>query len=96
MGVVWTFRAKKTERTFDAPEQGVHSCRHFFFLRIMIALFTTHERTSMNNAAGVRISRLTEQKQRARRVRIGVVLALCALPFALAFAKAAAATLGQG
>lgn len=48
----------------------------------------------MNNAAGVRISRLTEQKQRARRVRIGVMLALCALPVALAFAKAGA-TLAQ-
>ncbi len=41
----------------------------------------------MNNLAGDRISRLEEQKQRARRVRIGVMLALCALPVALAFAR---------
>nr|WP_314538968.1 hypothetical protein [uncultured Massilia sp.] len=42
----------------------------------------------MNHDAGNRISRLAEQKQRARRVRIGVMLVLCALPVAVAFAKA--------
>lgn len=42
----------------------------------------------MNHDAGNRISRLAEQKQRARRVRIGVMLVLCALPVAVALAKA--------
>jgi hypothetical protein len=42
----------------------------------------------MNHDAGIRLSRLTEQKQRARRVRIGVMLVLCALPVAVALAKA--------
>lgn len=41
----------------------------------------------MNMEAGARISRLAEKKQRARRVRIGVMLVLCALPFAVAFAQ---------
>ena len=36
---------------------------------------------------GFRLSRLSQQKQRARRVRIGVVLVLCALPVAMALAK---------
>ena len=44
----------------------------------------------MNHDAGIRISRLTEQKQRARRVRIGVMLVLCALPVAMALAKVTA------
>ena len=41
----------------------------------------------MNHDAGFRISRLAEQTQRARRVRIGVMIVLCALPVAMAFAK---------
>ncbi|WP_322400573.1 hypothetical protein [Massilia luteola] len=41
----------------------------------------------MSKDAGFRVSRLAEQKQRARRVRIGVMLVLCALPVAMAFAK---------
>lgn len=41
----------------------------------------------MNQDAGFRVSRLEEQKQRARRVRIGVMLVLCALPVAMALAK---------
>jgi hypothetical protein len=40
----------------------------------------------MNYDAGIRVSRLAEQKQRARRVRIGVMIVLCALPVAMAFA----------
>jgi hypothetical protein len=36
---------------------------------------------------GFRLSRFSRQKQRARRVRIGVVLVLCALPVAMALAK---------
>lgn len=47
----------------------------------------------MSKHAGFRISRLAEQKLRARRVRIGVMLVLCALPVAMALAKAGAATL---
>jgi hypothetical protein len=42
---------------------------------------------SMSIAKGIRLSRFSEQKQRARRVRIGVVLVLCALPVAMALAK---------
>lgn len=49
----------------------------------------------MNNEAGDQISRLEEQKQRALRVRIGVMLALCALPVALAFAKAGVTALAH-
>ena len=41
----------------------------------------------MNTAKGVRLSRFSQQKQRARRVRIGVVLFLCALPVAMALAR---------
>jgi hypothetical protein len=41
----------------------------------------------MNNDAGFRVSRLAEQKQRARRVRIGVMIVLCALPVAMALAQ---------
>jgi hypothetical protein len=41
----------------------------------------------MNHDAGFRVSRLVEHKQRARRVRIGVMIVLCALPVAMAFAK---------
>lgn len=47
----------------------------------------------MNNDAGVRISRYAEQKLRARRVRIGVMLVLCALPVAFALANNAITTL---
>lgn len=47
----------------------------------------------MNNDAGFRVSRLAEQKQRARRVRIGVMLVLCALPVAMALAKSGVTTL---
>lgn len=47
----------------------------------------------MSKDAGFRISRLAEQKQRARRVRIGVMLVLCALPVAMALAKAGVTTL---
>ena len=43
----------------------------------------------MNTEAGSRTTRFAQQTQRARRVRIGVMLVLCALPVALAFAKAA-------
>jgi hypothetical protein len=42
---------------------------------------------NMSIAKGFRLSRFSEQKQRARRVRIGVVLVLCALPVAMALAK---------
>jgi hypothetical protein len=41
---------------------------------------------SMSKDAGFRVSRLAEQKQRARRVRIGVMIVLCALPVAMALA----------
>jgi len=41
----------------------------------------------MNSDPGFRLSRFTQQKQRARRVRIGVMLVLCALPVAIAFAS---------
>jgi hypothetical protein len=41
----------------------------------------------MSTDKGFRLSRLSEQKLRARRVRIGVVLVLCALPVAMALAK---------
>ena len=47
----------------------------------------------MNKDAGFRVSRLVEQEQRARRVRIGVMLVLCALPVAMALAKSAVTTL---
>jgi hypothetical protein len=50
-------------------------------------LFITHERTSMNSDPGFRLSRFAEQKLRARRVRIGVMLVLCALPVAVALAS---------
>jgi hypothetical protein len=58
--------------------------------------FDTHERISMNNEAGYRLSRLAEQKKHARRVRIGVMLVLCALPVAVALAKAGVSTLAAG
>lgn len=41
----------------------------------------------MNSHPGFRLSRFAQQKQRARRVRIGVMLVLCALPMAVAFAS---------
>ncbi|RYE74458.1 MAG: hypothetical protein EOO80_17200 [Oxalobacteraceae bacterium] len=50
-------------------------------------LFIMHERTSMKSDPGFRLSRFAEQKLRARRVRIGVMLVLCALPVAVAFAS---------
>jgi hypothetical protein len=50
-------------------------------------LFVTHERIAMNSTPGFRLSRFARQKQRARRVRIGVMLVLCALPVAVAFAS---------
>jgi len=59
----------------------------------MIYLSKIHnklKRPTVNLDAGIRISRLTEQKQRARRVRIGVMLVLCALPVAMALAKVTA------
>lgn len=43
----------------------------------------------MTLGKGSRTSRLSEQKQRGLRVRIGVVLVLCALPVAMALAEAA-------
>jgi hypothetical protein len=42
----------------------------------------------MNNEAGFRLTRLAEHRKNARRVRIGVMLVLCALPVALALARA--------
>jgi hypothetical protein len=42
---------------------------------------------------GLRLSRFSQQKQRARRVRIGVMLVLCALPVAMALAKSGLGTL---
>ena len=47
----------------------------------------------MNNEAGFRLSRLADHKKHARRVRIGVMLVLCALPVAVALAKAGVTTL---
>jgi hypothetical protein len=41
----------------------------------------------MKTDTGLRLSRFSQQKQRARRVRIGVMLVLCALPVAMALAK---------
>ena len=48
---------------------------------------------SMSRDAGFRVSRLAEQKQRARRVRIGVMIVLCALPVAMALAHPLVTTL---
>jgi hypothetical protein len=47
----------------------------------------------MNTDTGLRLSRFSQQKQRARRVRIGVMLVLCALPVAMALAKSGLGTL---
>lgn len=47
----------------------------------------------MSRDAGFRVSRLAEQKQRARRVRIGVMIVLCALPVAMALAHPLVTTL---
>jgi hypothetical protein len=47
----------------------------------------------MSKDAGFRVSRLEEQKQRARRVRIGVIFVLCALPVAMALAHPMVTTL---
>jgi hypothetical protein len=66
----------------------IHSWRRKLQRRIMIDFFIKNERTSMNTDAGLRLSRFAQQKQRARRVRIGVMLVLCALPVAVALAKA--------
>jgi hypothetical protein len=41
----------------------------------------------MTTDQGFRLSRFSQHKQRARRVRIGVMLVLCALPVAMALAK---------
>ena len=41
----------------------------------------------MDYDKGLRLTRLSQQKQRARRVRIGVMLVLCALPVAMALAR---------
>jgi hypothetical protein len=41
----------------------------------------------MTTDKGFRLSRFSQHKQRARRVRIGVVLVLCALPVAMALAR---------
>lgn len=49
----------------------------------------------MNNEAGFRLSRLAEHKKYVRRVRIGVMLVLCALPVAVALAQAST-TLARG
>ena len=49
----------------------------------------------MSKDAGFRVSRLVEQKQRARRVRIGVMLVLCALPVAMALAQTGVTTLAR-
>jgi hypothetical protein len=49
----------------------------------------------MTTDKGFRQSRLSQQKQRARRVRIGVVLVLCALPVAMALAKSSLGSLVQ-
>jgi hypothetical protein len=51
---------------------------------------------SMSRDAGFRASRLAEQKQRARRVRIGVMIVLCALPVAMALAHPVVMTLVRG
>ncbi|WP_156116626.1 hypothetical protein [Massilia sp. 9096] len=48
----------------------------------------------MNNEAGFRLSRLAHHKKNARRVRIGVMIVLCALPVALALAKATVTATG--
>jgi hypothetical protein len=84
----------------SAPSQTLagkanHSWRGNRERRIIIWLFNAHERASMTTDAGLRLSRFSRQKQRARRVRIGVVLVLCALPVALALAKAGVTTLAQ-
>ena len=50
----------------------------------------------MNNEAGFRLSRLADHKKHARRVRIGVMLVLCALPVAVALARAGVTTLAGG
>jgi hypothetical protein len=55
--------------------------------------FATHERIHMNNEAGFRLSRLADHKKHVMRVRIGVMLVLCALPVAVALAKAGVTTL---
>lgn len=48
----------------------------------------------MSTEAGSRLGRFTEQKKHARRVRIGVMLVLCALPMAMALARTGAALSG--
>jgi hypothetical protein len=58
--------------------------------------FEMHERISMNNEAGFRLSRLADHKKHVRRVRIGVMLVLCALPVAVALARAGVTTLAGG
>lgn len=48
----------------------------------------------MSTDAGMRTSRFEQQKQRALRLRIGVMLVLCALPVAFALAKAGGSLAG--
>lgn len=48
----------------------------------------------MSTEAGTRLIRFAEQKKHARRVRIGVMLMLCALPVAMALARTASALPG--
>jgi hypothetical protein len=48
----------------------------------------------MNNEAGFRLTRLAEHRKNARRVRIGVMLVLCALPVAMALAQASVTIAG--
>jgi hypothetical protein len=57
--------------------------------------FETHERIHMNNEAGFRLSRLADHKKHVLRVRIGVMIVLCALPVAVALAKAGVTTLAR-
>jgi hypothetical protein len=47
----------------------------------------------MTTDKGLRLSRFSQQRQRARRVRIGVMIVLCALPVAMALAKSGLGTL---
>jgi hypothetical protein len=54
---------------------------------LSFSIFNALERAVMSTDKGFRLSRFSQQKQRARRVRIGVVLVLCALPVAMALAR---------
>lgn len=48
----------------------------------------------MSTEAGTRLFRLAEHRKHARRVRIGVMIVLCALPVAMALARTGAALSG--